>query len=97
MGIVELIVFVFATWRLTTMVMEEDGPFDIFDHLRGWLNVDVGESLRFFDRLFTCHWCMSIWCGAIVYLAPFPLAVILALSAFSIMFHILVERRHLVV
>ena len=54
-----------ATWRLTHLLAEEDGPADVVLQLR----VRVGESP--IGRLMDCFSCLSIWVAA-------PLAVTLA-------------------
>ena len=52
----DLIVFGLATWRISTMLINEDGPFDVFFRIREWTG-DEG----FFADLFSCVWCMSVW------------------------------------
>lgn len=51
------------------MLVNEDGPFDIFDTLRLKVgvrydanNMPYGDS--FLSILFSCIWCMSIWVAA---------------------------------
>lgn len=53
-----LIVAAFATWRITSLVLREDGPFDALVHLRTALGRVAG--LR---ALTTCLWCLSLWTG----------------------------------
>jgi len=47
-----------ATWRLTHLVAEEDGPFDLIVRLRRWL----GESQA--GRAMDCFYCSSLWLAA---------------------------------
>ena len=47
-----------ATWRLTHLVAEEDGPFDVVVRLRTWL----GESQA--GRAMDCFYCSSLWLAA---------------------------------
>jgi hypothetical protein len=51
-----------ATWRLSSLMMEEEGPFDILTTTREWL------CARFdlFDRLLSCFWCTSVWAAAFI-------------------------------
>jgi hypothetical protein len=53
-----------ATWRLTHLVAEEDGPADAVVRLRG----RVGDGSV--GHLLDCFYCLSIWVAA-----PFALVV----------------------
>jgi Protein of unknown function (DUF1360) len=53
-----------ATWRVTHLLSQEDGPSDLVAHLRARLgNGQLGE-------LMDCFFCLSIWVAA-----PFSLTV----------------------
>ena len=72
--ICELLILVLATWRLASMFVSEDGPFDVFRRIRSLFGVthhDDGSVAQIPDRtlakLFTCMWCMSVWMAAAVY------------------------------
>jgi hypothetical protein len=70
---IELIVNGLATWRISNMLVEEEGPYDIFERLRHRLGVQYLEdgaaySHNEWGKLFTCVWCMSVWVGAIVFI-----------------------------
>jgi hypothetical protein len=47
-----------ATWRLTHLLAEEDGPADVIFTARQWL----GSS--FFGKLMDCFYCLSLWIAA---------------------------------
>lgn len=47
-----------ATWRLTHLLVREDGPGDLIFHLRR----SLGHS--FFGRLMDCFYCLSMWVAA---------------------------------
>lgn len=52
----DLFILGFACWRISSLLVNEEGPFEIFSRLRG----------KFFDKplfagLFSCVWCMSVW------------------------------------
>jgi hypothetical protein len=47
-----------AVWRVTHLLQAEDGPFDLFFHLRRWL----GTSLL--GKLLDCFYCLSVWVAA---------------------------------
>ena len=50
------VVAALATWRLTHLVVLEDGPFDVIARVRGAL----GRAGRVLD----CFYCTSIWIAA---------------------------------
>jgi hypothetical protein len=50
-----VILSILAVWRLTHLLGEEDGPFDIIFLLRK----KAGTS--FFGSLLDCFYCLSIW------------------------------------
>lgn len=80
MDIITLIVLSLAVWRLTSLLVSEDGPYDVL------------VKVRIMTRAFSCLWCLSVWLGAAVVLAwyfvPFWTVVIslpLAISGAAIM------------
>lgn len=61
-----------ATWRLSSLITHEDGPFSMFEWIRRKAGVVHGRELTGLATLFSCVWCMSIWIGA----ALLPLAIL---------------------
>ena len=53
--VVSFLVCALATWRLTHLIVEEDGPFDLIARLRTWL----GDSQV--GRAMDCFYCSSLW------------------------------------
>lgn len=49
------IICVCALWRITHLLSQEDGPFDIVVHFRKL----IGHG--FFGTLLDCFYCLSIW------------------------------------
>lgn len=68
-----------ATWRLTHLLAEEDGPFDAVLRLRQW----VGDG--FIGRAMDCFHCLSLWLAAplALFVSREPLAWLLAWLAAS--------------
>lgn len=68
MTYLDVIVGGVATWRLTRMLLMENGPYRVFRRLRelsGVVYVD-DESLEvssFKYEITMCMWCMSVWVG----------------------------------
>lgn len=62
-----------AIWRLSSLVAREDGPLDMFEHLRVWVNqladTEKNSTLRVVIESFylgmLCMWCNSIWFSAL--------------------------------
>lgn len=80
-----------ACWRLSTMLVSEPGPFEVFEWIRhkaqGWM---LGDLLA-------CVWCTSVWVSAgLLMTAQFVagryVVYWLALSALAILVDVLVER-----
>lgn len=53
-----------STWRTSSLLLYEDGPFDVFTHLRQMVGVYRPGERKRLARLFTCVWCLSVWVGA---------------------------------
>lgn len=77
-----------ATWRLTHLLMYEDGPADVIQKLRQKLGVEYDDSqpvsYHGIGTVFSCFWCLSIWCSIAICKANWSTKVILALSAIAI-------------
>lgn len=81
-----LTIYALATWRLSSLLCNEDGPADIFLRLRA----AVCDS-PFLSGLLGCVWCCSVWVGAAWVLADLlapdwsiRFALVFALSAVAI-------------
>ncbi len=62
------IVLALATWRVSNLLMFEDGPFGIISKLRTVLGVKEAYDpskiwTGFISELFSCMYCFSIWVG----------------------------------
>lgn len=70
-----------ATWRLTSLLVQERGPYAVFENLRReYQGTELG-------KLLSCVWCSSIWAALIIILLDrvCPILVdILVLSAGAI-------------
>lgn len=67
-----LILLVFATWRITSLIKDEDGPYEIFYKFRE--SIGLTEAYENNQRILIsngslladivqCFWCLSIWTG----------------------------------
>lgn len=69
-----LVTKILLTWRLTSLLVSEEGPFDAFVQIRDAIGVStdefsqcVGENV--FAKAFCCFWCASVWVGFAVAMA----------------------------
>jgi uncharacterized protein DUF1360 len=75
MSFTTILIASLATYRIVRIILLEDGPFDVFITLRGWLDPDartwLGKGMR-------CSWCLSFWVApALVYAATYTAGLIL--------------------
>lgn len=97
------VIFGLATWRLSSLLVNEAGPFNVFVDLREMIGIthdDEGNPIMypkgFLPELFKCVWCMSVWVGIFAtLLLPFfaLIAIPLALSAVAIIVDAFVNNK----
>lgn len=68
MSLTLLIVLILATWRLCSLIADEDGPWYVLENLRHRLGVAYDEHNRRYGRNevargLLCPWCLSVWVG----------------------------------
>lgn len=51
----DYLILALATWRISSLLVDEDGPFKILAIIRVYASKLTGA--------FECIWCMSIWIG----------------------------------
>lgn len=88
-----------AVWRVTNMLMYEEGFYDCLHRLRYLVGVRYNaksepEATNEFAKLFVCHWCLSFWVAVLFTLGlcfrpdwAFTVALPFAISALSILLH----------
>jgi hypothetical protein len=80
-----------AVWRLSSLFVEEEGPFLLFTRLRYKVGAHLDSPTGFWGHLLSCIWCFSIYLGlfwgflhAFRPILAFRLALPWALSAVAI-------------
>jgi hypothetical protein len=67
--LLRLTIAALATWRLASLFVNEDGPFDVFYRLRAWAGaIESGSDavpVTNLGKLLSCLWCASVWTGAL--------------------------------
>lgn len=96
--VVLILISSLAVWRIAHMLVSEEGPFNIFDRLRGVFRVKYTEmtsepyGLNFLSKLFSCVYCLSLWLALLVCVAVFGIhswldvVTIFAVSALAIFY-----------
>lgn len=63
-----------ATYRLTSLLSREAGPFDVFVLFRSWAGVyDIGpdkQPVTFLGKMVECPYCLGIWVAILLTLLP---------------------------
>ena len=91
-----------AVWRVSSLLVNEDGPFDIFAKIRYWVGVRFNQlsepyGINVISKGLTCVWCTSVWIsgvGAIFISANILeyIVLVMALSAAAIVIECIVNR-----
>lgn len=82
MTLFHFVILSLAIWRISNMLVAEDGPWLVFEHLRlklgllppaapGWTR-ETDPPGRMPGTLLACVWCMSVWIS-LVYFAIFAI------------------------
>jgi hypothetical protein len=58
MTAIDFMIAALATWRVAALLVREDGPFDVFAHLRRLLGAGMA------GRVLDCFYCTSLWVAA---------------------------------
>lgn len=71
MSVVTFIILSLATWRISSLLVNEPGPWHIFTKIRKLTGLQHDENDkvyqipdRFFAGILSCVWCTSIYIGA---------------------------------
>lgn len=87
MTAVDVLIIGLASWRLASLLVNEEGPGLIFMRLRSRVGVREGpgeQSSGFLPLVFSCMWCMSVWttllAAGIWYLEPVAVMIVAAMS-----------------
>jgi len=70
LGLIDLFLLSLATWRLSRMVTEEDGPANVFRGMRERVGAEDNgvampwDELSSFGKIAQCPHCVSVWLAA---------------------------------
>ncbi len=103
LGWLSFLLAVLATWRVTSLFVFEEGPFEVFERIRYaagvyFLDPDTQRPVGMFGKLLECFWCTSFWVAV-----PFGLTltvswqiivIVPALSAGAILLEEMIGDSH---
>jgi hypothetical protein len=92
MNLAGVVLLGLATWRISSLLVNEDGPFYMFHRLRQWMGVYEAGEMRQTALLFSCVWCMSVWVALVVVKGPRVLRDVMASSAGAILVQEILDR-----
>jgi len=55
----DILILILATWRISSLLTYEPGPYKVFERLRAAAQGELAVGLD-------CLWCNSIWVGVIL-------------------------------
>ena len=91
----ELFIYALATYKLTAMLIDYDGPLDIFARIRDFVEKHQPPKYRVLN--FDCHFCLGTWVALpfAIYMGGTIQQILIhwfALSAFAWFMHVIEER-----
>lgn len=104
---IEFLIFALATWRISSILVYEDGPNYIFRRFRMWSGIGYDSVLGEIDTIkenwlsgvLSCLWCCSVWVGTFFIalhlfypLVAIKIAAVFALSTVAIVIDRFVSR-----
>jgi hypothetical protein len=82
-----LVVRGLACWRLSDVLVNEDGPWNMSQRIREWSGIEYGwnnEKMMVVSRPswspLHCIYCTSVWVGLLLAVLPWRISLPLALS-----------------
>ncbi len=75
-----------AAWRLASILVDEDGPFNVVHELRKATGIEYRDDGAIVSpnwNPLTCVWCTSIWTAIVVHFLPDIVRKVLAISAIA--------------
>lgn len=80
-----LLLLSLACWRLTYMLVWEDGPWEVIKRFREWSGiVEDGTGSENGWSPLGCMYCTSVWVAGILMILPSWVSKLLAISALAI-------------
>ena len=81
---IDIVIVGLAAWRVSSLIVHEDGPWDVYERLRERLGANRDDDRGTMQRALSCVWCVSVWCVPPLYVvhgaAPLVTAMLAAMA-----------------
>ena len=90
-----LILYALAVYRITQMLIVDEGPFDVFIRFRVMLLKNAGRNslVDTLAKLFSCQYCMGIWVAILTIFLPQIIVIFFALAGLQSILVSLIDNR----
>lgn len=102
MHITDFIILSLASWRISSLLVNEDGPYQLFSrlrHLAGVYHDEWNEAKSNYEigKLFTCLWCFSFYVGIVLMIIYifYPEQTILGCLPFALSAGAILINKHI--
>jgi len=91
-GLVEVFLFGATVWRISSLLVFEEGPCHVFERMRKWIGVRYDEhsdryGTNVIAEAFLCVWCLSVWVAGLLVtswvLLPLPTSLLMLICTAS--------------
>lgn len=90
-NLISLLLASLATWRVSYMLVNEAGPWNVFVKLRELMGIEHDEwgtpVVWPSNTVLGCFWCTSVWVAVIFLVLPNVIDMVFAISALAIWFN----------
>lgn len=71
-----------GAWRLGSLLVHEDGPWDVFERIRRFVGLRPGEEIEgMWAKLLACMWCCTPWVASGLWALSYVRPILAALPA----------------
>lgn len=64
-----------ASWRLASLLVDEEGPWHVFARLRQWAGIPAGPGEipdGILAGILSCIWCATVWVVPVFWMLSYP-------------------------
>jgi len=100
---IEFLILGLATWRISSLLVQEDGPGDVFMRIRELAGISHDQNKDplaipdgFWPNLLSCVWCLSLWMATLIFIAylVFPKITVTICTPFALSSTAIIVNRY---